>query len=193
MFFNKSASSQQSGFTLLEMTVALGIFVILFTLTLGIYSYSIRAEQRTIKISKLQKEAQLIMEILVKQIRSSKVDYQYYIDNAIINIDAGTNILALQDKNGNQTIFRFNAADETLEVCVVNCSAGGIFTAIPPQDVLIQDLTFFINPATNPFSLSAPPTEYPRVTTAMNLRNATGHATEDLLVQQTIPQRLAGP
>ncbi len=180
-----------SGFTLLEMTIALGIFVILFTLTLGIYSYSLKAEQRSIQISKLQSEAQLIMEMLAKEIRSSQIDYTYYPGETIDTVNGETD-LALLDKSANQTVFRFNLANQALEVCIQDCSISGIFTAIPPQDVIIQNLVFFITPATSPFSLDSPPTEFPKITTVINLRNITGIITEDLLIQQTIPQRLGG-
>lgn len=181
----------QSGFTLLEMTVALGVFVILFTLTLGIYSYSLKAEQRSVQISKLQKEAQLIMEILAKEIRSSQIDYGYY-PGSSVDTTNGEIDLALLDKSGNQTVFRFNAVDQALEVCTLDCNALGIFTAIPPQDVVIQDLIFYIAPETSPFSPNQPPTEFPKVTTVMTLRNTVGVISEDLLIQQTIPQRLGG-
>ena len=178
------------GFTLLEMVIALGIFIVLFSLTLGIYSYALKAEQRTIQASKLQKEAQLIMEILAKQIRRSKVDYVYYGGSIA---PAGVSNLALLDNKGNQTVFRFNSGNNSLDVCTQDCEVAGIFTAIPSQDVSVDSLTFFISPATNPFTLSAPPSEFPRVTVVMSLRNIRGAFLQDLLIQQTIPQRLAGP
>jgi type II secretory pathway pseudopilin PulG len=179
------------GFTLLEMIIALGIFIILFSLSLGIYSYSLKAEQRTIQISKLQKEAQLIMEVLAKQIRSSKIDYSYY--GGSVDTLNGESELALLDINNNQTVFRFNSANHSLDVCSQDCGGAGIFTAIPAEQISVNNLVFFISPASNPFSLSAPPTEFPRVTVVINLRNLRGAFVQDLIVQQTIPQRLAGP
>jgi len=177
------------GFTLLEMTIALGVFIILFTLTLGIYSQSLKAEQRTIQMSKLQKESQLIMEVIAKRIRSSKINYDYY--GGTVNVSDGESQLALLDKSGYQTVFRFSGG--SIEVCIEDCQTVGVFTSIPSADVSIASLVFFITPASNPFSLNAPPTEFPKVTMAMNLQNISGANTRNLFVQQTIPQRLAGP
>lgn len=184
-------SLQNSGFTLLEMVIALGVFIILFSLALGIYSYSIKAEQRTIQVSKLQKEAQLIMEIMTKQIRRCKIDYEYY--GGSVDTLNGESELALLDRNNNPVVFSFNSTDQTIEVCTEDCSGSGIFTPIPSQDIFINSLNFFISPATNPFSLSAPPSELPTVTIVMDLINTRAGSTQNLLVQQTIPQRLGGP
>lgn len=193
IFSNLKLNSKisQRGFTLLEMTIALGIFVVLITLTLGIYSSSLKAERRTVQISKLQQEAQLIMEIIAKEIRSSKVDYAFY-PGSVVDPVNGQSQLALLDKSGHETVFRFNSSNDALEVCTQNCAGSGVFTAIPPQDVVIQDLTFFITPAANPFSLDAPPAEFPKVTMVMTLSITHGVITQDLLIQQTIPQRLGG-
>ncbi|NMB48564.1 prepilin-type N-terminal cleavage/methylation domain-containing protein [Candidatus Kuenenbacteria bacterium] len=176
------------GFTLLEMTIALGIFVILFTLTLGVYSYALKAEQRTIQISKLQREAQFIMEIIAKKIRSGKIDYTYY-DNDIES--AGESDLALLDSSGNQTVFRFS--EQNISVCIVNCSFPENFYVIPPTDVFIGSLQFFIDPLTNPFTtLNTPPDKFPKVTIILDLVNTRAGSTRHLEVQQTVPQRLAG-
>ena len=178
----------QKGFTLLEMTIALGIFVVLFTLTLGIYSYALKAEQRTIQISKLQREAQFIMEIIAKKIRSGKIDYPFYTNS--INAE-GESELALLDSGGNQTIFKFE--NNNIKVCIVDCDDVDNFFSIPPTDVQIASLKFFITPLTSPFvGLNEPPEEFPKITVVIDLENTRAGSTRNLVVQQTIPQRLSG-
>jgi len=181
-------SKNQTGFTLLEMTIALGIFVVLFTSTLGIYTYSIKAEQRTIQISKLQKEAQFIMEIIAKKIRSGKLDYAFYVTP--IN-PAGVSTLALLDSSGNPTVFKFES--QNIKVCTTSCALGSNFFDIPPADVVVASLKFFIEPVANPFTtINEPPTEFPKVTIVIDLENTRYGHTRHLVVQQTVPQRLAG-
>lgn len=187
MFFYK-IKTEHCGFTLLEMTIALGIFVILFTLTLGVYNYALKAEQRTIQVSKLQKEAQFITEIIAKKVRSGKINYSYY-GSAFDPEDQ--NILALLDSGGNQTVFRF--LNGSLQVCITNCQLESNFYAIPPTDVTVNSLKFFVNPVTNPFiNINEPPAEFPKVTVVLDLRNTRAGHTRDLIIQQTMPQRLAG-
>ena len=186
MFYNKQSIKQNNhGFTLLEMTIALGIFVILFTLTLGVYSYALKAEQRTIQISKLQKEAQFIMEIIAKKVRSGRIDY-----TNPINLD-GSSPLALYDSSGNPTVFKFE--DEKIKVCIIDCSVDDNFFSIPPTDVYVSDLKFFIDPLTNPFiSINEAPESFPKVTVVLDLANNRAGVIRHLIVQQTIPQRLSG-
>ena len=181
----QALQSNRRGFTLLEMTIALGIFVVLFTLTLGVYSYALKAEQRTIQISKLQREAQFIMEIIAKKVRSGRLDY-----TNPINPD-GTSPLALFDSSGNPTVFKF--ADQNIKVCISACDSDANFFAIPPTDVVISDLKFFIDPLTNPFvSINEPPASFPKVTVVLDLANTRAGITRHLIVQQTMPQRLSG-
>ncbi len=191
--FNKLSKKNNDGFTLLEITVAMGVFVILFTLTLGIYSATLKTERRAIQMSKLQKEAQLIMEVLAKKIRTNKINYDFYTSNQVDTIN-GESYLALLDNVNNETVFRLNA--NSIEVCTTNCgseSSPGAFNAIPATDVLIDSLTFFITPSTNPFNNPTSYPEFPKTTVVVDLQNTIGGATRSLLIQQTIPQRLGGP
>lgn len=190
-----SRKNQLRGFTLLEMIVALGVFIILFTLTLGIYAYSLRAERRALQMSKLQREAQLIMELVAKKIRSSRIDYNYY--SGYVDTVNGEDYLALLDSSNEATIFRASTVNG-LEVCITDCGDFASpnddnFNPIPSAETDIENLVFFIEPESSPFSIDAPPSEFPRVTLAMDLVNNYGGERYLIHLQQTIPQRLAGP
>lgn len=178
------------GFTLLEMVIAMGIFIVLFTLTLGIYSYSLKAEQRSMQLAKLQKEAQLIMEVIAKKIRTSRVDYDFY-GGTIPDTEEYTEELALRDRNGDLVVFKLKG--ESIGICGFGaCISDDEYSAIPADEVTVTTLKFFISPLISPFSLDEPPTQYPKITIIMNLRLATVRNSRDLLIEQTIPQRLGG-
>jgi hypothetical protein len=139
----------------------------------------------------------LVMEVIAKKIRSSKIDYNYY--GGTVDSANGEDTLALLDNRGEPTIFRFRADStaQTIEVCTELCGSqsspnNGNFVAIPARDVLITDLKFFITPATNPFSLDHAPDKYPSVTIVINLQNTIIGQTRNLVLEQTIPQRLGG-
>jgi len=184
------SNKNKAGFTLLEMVIAIGIFVIFFILVLGIYSYSLRAEQSSTQLSKLQKEAQLIMEILTKKIRTSKVYYDYY-GGDIPVIDDYVETLALIDKNNDITVFALK--DSSIAVCSYgSCVNDEDFSVIPAQSVTVSSLRFFISPTDNPFSMDAPPTAYPKITIVIDLRHTQGDDERNLLIQETVPQRLGG-
>lgn len=189
MLLKKQIINSKEAFTLLEMVISMGIFIILFTLILAIYSYMLKAEQRTIQISKLQGEAQLLMEIITKKVRNTRLDYDYV--GYSTGITYPEDELALLDKVGNLIVFKLK--EGSLNVCSQgDCVNDSDFYSIPPQDIFITGLDFFISPLVNPFSLDNPPTEYPRVTIVMNLQNTQGVSVRNLAIQQTIPQRLGG-
>ncbi len=184
------------GFTLLEMTVSMGVFIILFTLTLSIYSATLKAERRTVQLSKLQKEAQLIMEIMAKKIRTGKVDYAFYTPSGQVDSVNGESILALLDEYNNQTVFRYY--NNSLEVCTEDCGTRTLpneanFNVVPASDVKLNNLLFYIVPNSNPFTSANSNPDFPKVTVVANLENILAGETRNLIVQQTIPQRLAGP
>lgn len=200
---NKINHQSQTGFTLLEMTVALSVFLILFTLTLGVYSNTLKAERNAVQISKLQKEAQLVMELIAKKIRTNKVNYDFYeyANGQVRPLEAdGETLLALMDEtNTYPTIFRFNSTDNSIEVCTANCGTDDLhlstnnFVAIPAADVIINSLTFYINPDENPFNNPTSEPAYPKVTIVAELTHTYAGATKNLIIQQTVPQRLPGP
>lgn len=190
-FYRHNTIRRQAGFTLLEMIIAMGIFVIMFTITLGIYSYALKAEQKTIQFSKLQKESQLIMEVVAKKIRYSEVDYDWYNNGSGEPLEAVENSLALLDKYSNRTVF--SHIDNNISVCNnSDCLLEEDYYPISAQNITVTELDFYIDPLTSPFSLNNPPIKYPKITIVMNLRHTHGSLTRDLRVQQTIPQRLSG-
>ena len=183
--------NSQKGFTLLEMILALGIFIILFTLTLGIYSYALRAEQKTTQLARLQKEAQLVMEVIAKKVRNSRIDYGWYTGGLTSPEDS----LALLDKSAERTVFKLktDALGNNLAICSLGaCASDDDFAIIPDGNIVIASLNFYISPLVDPFTLDELPSEHPRITVVIDLEHTQGGITRNMLVQQTIPQRLGG-
>lgn len=190
----KIITKNQKAFTLLEMTIALGIFVILFTLTLGIYSYAIKAQQKALQMSKLQREAQLFMEIMAKKVRSSRIDYDFY--GGSVDPTNGETELALLDNSNNPTVFRITN-EGYLESCIENCGTQNYmndesFFSLPSSDVAVDEMMFYIEPSVNPFDIESPPSQFPQATIMINLKNSSFGNEYNLRIQQTIPQRLPG-
>lgn len=170
------------GYTLLEMLVATSIFVIVAMASLAIYQATLKAGRETVALTRIQQDAQLIMQVLAKKIRTSQVDYSYAnYSPAIVN---PVEELALIDQVGDGYVFKKN--NGALSVSV----NGGVFKDIAAANVVINNLQFFINPTTNPFiSLDTPPISYPYVTIAMTISSEQGLETAGMTVQETVPQR----
>ena len=177
---------------MLELLVAMGVFMVLGTLALGIYTYTLKAESRAVQTAAIQSEAQLIMEVITKRVRSARVDYQWYdsYDSPGI-LDTPETKLALRDKNNNLIVFKL--LNQSINACVTsNCAVDTDFAAISTASMPVTDLRFFIYPDANPFSMNEPPTESPRVTIVLELSYTVGVRTSKLTIEQTVPQRLGG-
>ncbi len=176
----------KSGFTLMEVLVSMSIFVIVSLASLSIYAATLKASQRTTALTRVQQEAQLIMSVLAKKIRTSRVDYSYYPGGEVSNPAAA---LALTDASNDNYVFSFDSGNSTLTVS----ANGGEAKAIPATYVQITDLKFYINPTTNPFiSLDEPPSSQPYVTLVMTVSSKKGAQTANLTLQQSVPQRSGG-
>jgi len=97
--------------------------------------------------------------------------------------------LALVDKNNNLTVFRLK--NSTIGICIEgDCLSDDDFSVIPASNITLSTLKFLITPSTSPFNIDNPPSQYPRITVIINLEHTQGKNTRNLLILQTIPQRL---
>lgn len=184
----KQLKKNQAGFSLMEVLVASSIFVIISLSSLAIYSSVLKTSQKTIALTRVQQETQLIMQVLAKKIRTAIVDYTYYENNSPEN-DGKVNVLVLKDLVGD--IFYFKKIDDGLMVAV-NTSFpenDDDYKKIPATNVAIDDLDFYINPIENPFDIDNPPTSQPYVMMVLKVSSTKAGQSASLNLQQTIPQR----
>lgn len=62
------------GFTLIELIVALAIFVIIIGVTIGIFSSILKAQRKAYNVQITQDIARYLMEMMTKEIRMAKVN-----------------------------------------------------------------------------------------------------------------------
>lgn len=184
----KNKSLEQHGFTLMEVLVSISIFVLIALSSLSIYSAILKASQKTTVLVRVQREAQFIMAVLAKKIRTSRVDYSYnYNADGDPGINNEEDELALTDLLNDNYVFK--QLGNSLAVSV----NGGVDKIIPATNIQITDLQFYINPIENPFtSLDEPPSSQPYVTVVMTVSSTQTGQNDSLVVQQTVPQRSGG-
>ena len=178
----KKIINNQQGFSLMELLVATSIFVIIALASLSIYVATLRASQKSLALTRVQQEAQLIMQVLAKKIRTSHVNYDYsgYV-KPIINPE---DELALTDLAGDTYVFKKTGASAAVSV------NGAADKNISADNVIVTDLKFFINPTANPFvTLDEPPNSTPYVTVILTLSSIKASQSATLTIQQTVPQR----
>ena len=187
---SKCQKQDDSGFTLMEVIVSMSIFVLVVTASLSIYSATLRAGQKTTTLIRIQQEAQIIMSLLAKKIRMSRVNYSYTGYSSISNPEETLALIDLLDDE-----YYFKNIDSALAVAINpgDPEDDEDYNMIPASNVSITDLEFYISPTSNPFlSLDTPPSSQPYVTIVITLTSIKGQANESLVIQQTIPQRSGG-
>ncbi len=174
----------QGGFTLLELLVAMAVFMIIATAALGIYSFSLKAYQRSIEASRMQGEMVLIMEVLTKRIRSSQVNYTWYGGSVDCPQDPKEcSTLALIDQDGVNYFIR--AENGNVEI---DAGGTGTYRVFNSSRVAVTGLRFSIFPVNNPFSPSTPPTSQPRVVVNLTV-TPKGKIEPVQVIEQSVPQR----
>lgn len=94
-------SKNKSGFTLIEMLVAMAIFIIVIGVYMSIFVSTTKMHAKIIAIQKVQNEIRYVTETLSSNIRMGTINYNYYDEERTSNPKT---TLALID-NAGSTIF----------------------------------------------------------------------------------------
>ncbi len=151
---------KQEGFTLMELVVVLGIFTMSALIITEIFIIANNSQRKVLEYQKLQSDASYTMEIMARAARLGTIDYESY-----GNVAIPESRLLLKDSSGKKAAFRKasdqdgGCADAQSSPCIISgadLNADGVIGAdeeasINPKGVKIEDLKFFIFPATDPY------------------------------------------
>jgi hypothetical protein len=163
------------------LLVAMTLILVVVSAAAGIFLYVSRIQHRIIANQQIQGDVRFAMESLVRDLHIDQIDYSYYQSQGISLVDAGgvaqaVQILALRDSSYQPVLYRFNAANKTLEV---SRGTAGTWNTLLSDTVEVTSTRFYIMPATDPFqvcgtgsvSCATVPNEQPRVTLAIAAQN----------------------
>ncbi len=192
-----STIKQGAGFSLVEMLVAIAVFMILVVILSGIYVAFSRNQARANVSQKMVNSLQYTLEIMSRQIR----------DNSIVDFSNTCPILGytgscilLQREDGSLFAFAYN--NDSLEYVLVDKGESGVYSVISEPGSVIQFLSpegnnikvglmkFYIQPSTNPY-LPAGPNQQPKVTIILQA-SYSGSASLDIVynLQTTVSSRI---
>ena len=177
----------QAGFTLVEMLVTMAIFVTAITAIANIVLYSNRLQRQTQALQKTQSDARFALEVMAQQIRRGNIDYIYYGGSIPSNPQS---VLALLNKGGEQIQFRRVVSAGRGEIQIWQ-EGDADWTAITPPEISIENLDFYLSPATDPFAPGYTQNSQPLATialTSVNISRA-GQELTPLFLQTTIASR----
>lgn len=149
----KEFKNNKSGFTLVEVVVALGIFAIATTYSVSIFVQSNQAQKRTANEQRLQSDARYVVEVMAREVRLGHLDYAYYagqgINLANMPLTQDNAILAVRDVDNNQLLFR-RAESAQAGRYAVQVFSGGLWLDITPEDLNVVRLSFYVSPVSDP-------------------------------------------
>ena len=186
------------GLTLMELLVVLGVFSLTVALTSAIFIQSNRAQRRVLALTAAQADLRFGLESIVREVRGGQIDYATYAGSSGISVP--TDRLYLKSADGSHLEFYAETSPAVCPAGVAKCLAvkvDGAAQSVTSAGVLLEDLTFYISPQTDPFSIDQASGLYtsdqqPLVTVAMKIRTG-GSKTEDaaeLDAQTTVASRM---
>ena len=184
----KSIQNNISGFTLIEVVVAIAIFVTAMGAVSTIFMYANKSQRVTEAVSEVQSDARFAMEVMAQQIRRGSIDYASSQYNGSIDSNP-QDVLVLRDSANNQVWFR-RFVLEGRGIAQIS-EDGSAWYDLTPPDITVNLLKFYLSPSTNPFSSNPSVNNQPLVTVVMSTSSAENIG-ENLLptfLQTTISSR----
>jgi prepilin-type N-terminal cleavage/methylation domain-containing protein len=171
---NKSAAR---GFTLIEMMVAMGIFIIVSMVSVSIFLTAIQNQRRDFQVQNLQDNARYLIEIMTKEIRMNQLIEEP------LNIGEST-VLRMKNQDSHNVRYRF----ENDSLTRIEKDSGGTIGVGEPGNPLnssqvnISGKFYVVNPSVGE--------EQKRVTITMTLSpNPSVPGGPQITVQNTVTVR----
>ncbi len=182
----------------MELVVVLGVFSIAVAAASGIFLLANRAQRRVLAVTAAQADIRYALELLVREVRTGKINYAYYASAGGVKIPADH--LVLINSSGQREDFyletNVNICPASSVKCLVLSLNGGTAQAVTAAGTTIDKLLFFLSPQSDPFTVNPASGAYgsnlqPMVTIAMQARTTSVAAPDTLVLnaQTTVAAR----
>jgi len=163
-------NSKQGGFTLIEMIVALSIFVMIILIVVNVFVVINNTQRKTVAMQRVQDDVRYLLEAVAQEIRLGTINYAHYGDMEydLHELDTeGEFVLALTNQADEQIFFRRSpgalgpGTGTKVQYCseagtgVCDEEAGTGWYDITPESVEITNLRFIITPSADPMAEAA--------------------------------------
>lgn len=163
---HKNNHNKENGLTMIELTVAVGIFGLIISMVSAIFVLSLQSQRRISAFQNIQDNSRFILESMSREIRTGK------------NFTSASGSLSFTNAKGESVIYRLN--NNTVE----KSSNGGItYLSITGSEVNIDYLNFYLmgQPAGDRLQ--------PRITITIGVTSSVGNKSANLKNQITISER----
>ncbi len=147
----------KKGFTLVEMMVAMAIFVTFTTVLIGSYTNIVRSQREANEYRVMYVEARRVFETIVQELRDGMVDYAHYSSGALSGAQKELFLVSRDAMAKSQIVFNEDTG-------VVQLSKGKLFSnQVPGQDptilnpvslnseVKVKNFRVYVSPVIDPY------------------------------------------
>lgn len=193
-FVKTTILKSEKGFTLVEMLVAMNLFVVLLLASLTIFSFSQKNNTRLKETELVSNEARIIVEKIAHDIRLSAFDYAADWPGE----SGAVKELRLVDPAGQKIIYQLGGAGCPVErpACLafglVDSLSGQIAWSAVNSDLLninTANSYFYLYPLVDPLIGNSQSTSQPRATIFLDF-NGGKNGDKNLILQTTVSSRV---
>ncbi len=189
------------GFTLVELMVATGVFLVVVTMSTSIFVTVSRTQKQTQATQTLQSDVSYAFEKIARQLRFGSISYEGVLSGASSRIQ-------IIDTQGRRVVFTTDPVadcendshDECIRMGVDLNADGNVspseFTYLTPNSMRVRRLRFFVSPSVDPFKQVSSGVYQsniqPRTTLVLEAEKFTSDASErqTIILQTTILSRV---
>lgn len=158
--------NKESGLTLIELIVALGIFGLVIGMVSGILVLALMSQRRITALRNVEDNIRFATESMAREIRTGK------------NFNTSGNLLSFTNANGESIVYRLN--NNAIEK---SSDGGSTYMTVSGTEVIIDYLNFYLTGQAAGDGLE------PRITITIGATSRVGNQTGNLRVQTTISER----
>ena len=176
----KTRTKIKNGFTLIELMVAMSIFIIIMMISMGSIIGIFDANRKSRSLKTVLNNLNLAVESMSKEMRFGK---NYHCGSGTItvpqNCPSGDTLMSFLSSDDLQITYRLNGT--TIE----KKTEDEIYLPVTGQEIIIDDLTFFTLGA----GIENAPQLQPKVIIKIKSHSGTGKGQTDFTLQTLVSQR----
>ncbi len=152
---------QKSGFTLIEMLVAMTIFMAFVGVLISSYTSIVRAQREANEYRVMYSEARQVFETITSELRDGMVDYGYYRGTSfdkesliLVSKDASRKTEILFDSGSNSVKVKRGVIPPNVKPCVNVPYNFEDEVSLNSADVKVTKFRIYVSPTADPYDLT---------------------------------------
>lgn len=164
--FMRKKNNKESGLTLIEVIVAIGIFGLVVSMAFGIFGLALTSQRRIIALKNVEDNTRFAIELMAREIRTGK------------NFSGNTSLLSFTNAKSESIVYRLN--NNTIEK---SSDGGSSYLPVTGPETTINYLNFYLTGQAANDGLQ------PRITITIGATSQINNQSANLRIQTTISGR----